>query len=545
MKSSSLTLESNSSSSCPEVDENAPLSEGSHPEEAIMSGTRSKAASAKHNSTIIGPFTTDWITSPPDDDSDNDSDSVDNNNIANDEQIVTTQQQMELWHPPTSKTTMMMTTMMMMNPEIPGNSTDNNTNNNNDNNRYHHDMQSEEDDPIFLQWTQCTFGLHNLISHVVVALARMAAIYPKRVILTITAVAMILPPVAYVTNFRLEVEQEAILAPFNSLSRQHVDWIEKESDFPESTRPFDLLVHRNGDNVLNMETMDRVFDALRSFQETDGYTDICEESDYEDLSGNKACRITSATRFWWHNRTAFREQVNSDEELRRILSADEYPPTGTPVGDHDFILGNYYSVHVSPENEMHSQNTTDSSSHPSTETSIPSTMLVSAQSYIIRIDLPVVDTKTFAFEDLVTTRMLELRSNWQEDPDNSVRLEIFTFRSIPNEFMRAIVLDWPLYPAVFFIMVSFACLAFFRRDRVHSRCLLGFGSVCTIGLSLTTGVGLMSIIGESPNGDCLRLFLFLPNPSSELSFHLSCLPCRRSADQLNWKFGIRRLWCRP
>lgn len=349
--------------------------------------------------------------------------------------------------------------------------------NNNDNNN---------EGPILLQWTLCTVWFHNAISQAVVSLSRLAAQNPKRVIGLVILLSLLLPPIGLVTNFSMEVEQEAILAPFNSLSRQNYDWIEQESGFPESTRPFDLLIHQKGDNVLTVATMRRVFQAINVFRNTPGYTEICAAGNYHDSwTDQTTCKIHAATRFWWHNVTYFEEQIQTDQDLIMTLSADEYP-LGTPVGDHDFILGNYQVMDEDGDEYYHSNDDNNDNNSSNTTGSSPTRILTSAQSYIVRIDVPVVKGETSAFEDYVTQVMLELRQSWQDD-DSPVRLEFFTFRSIPNEFTRAIAMDLPLYPAVFFIMCGFACATFFRWDRVHSRSLLGIGSVCTIALSLMTG----------------------------------------------------------
>ena len=332
-----------------------------------------------------------------------------------------------------------------------------------------------EEGPILLQWTQFTSSIHNAISRGVVALSKLAAENPKIVIAVCTLLALALPVIGFFTNFQIQVEQEAILAPFNSLSRQHHDWIENGSDFPSSTRPFDLLIHQEGDNVLTIPTLRKVFEALDVFQATQGYNEICSVSEYELVDGSPTCQIHAATRFWWHNQTLFEAEVQSDEDLSAILARDTYP-LDTPVGDIDFILGKSEVVEMPDYNGTYVET------------------LVSAQSYIVRIEVPVVPQATSKFEDVVVENLLELRKSWEED-DNNVSLEFFTFRSIPNEFERAIFLDLPLYPAVFFIMCGFTCLTFFRRDRVHSRCLLGIGAVVTIALSLLTGCGLMFIIG--------------------------------------------------
>jgi Patched family len=359
--------------------------------------------------------------------------------------------------------------------------------------------------PILIQWTRFSSAIHSAILRVIVSLSVHAARSPKTVISVLTCVSFLLPLVGFFTNLRIEVEQEELLMPFKSLSRQHYTWIQTESGFPQSTRPFDLLVHQDGANVLTVPTLRKVFEALEVFQNVDGYDSICASGDHEiPATGKKTCRINGATRFWWHNVTLFEEQVASDQDLTRILSADEYP-LGTPVGDHGFILGKYTYEMVQREVQtadddiqmaLEDGNYTTANSSSGLLTSPPTRMLLtSAQAYIIRIDVPWTQS-TSAFEDSVTEVLLALREEWDDDDTHNVHLEFFSFRSIPNEFARAIANDLPLYPAVFFIMCGFACITFYRKDRVNSRCLLGIGSVITIGLSLITGVGLMFIIGK-------------------------------------------------
>lgn len=60
---------------------------------------------------------------------------------------------------------------------------------------------------------------------------------------------------------------------------------------------------------------------------------------------------------------------------------------------------------------------------------------------------------------------------------------------------RAIINDVTLVPVIFIIMSVFCVIVFFRRDRVHSRSLLGFCGVVAILLSLSTGYGLMFVCG--------------------------------------------------
>jgi uncharacterized BrkB/YihY/UPF0761 family membrane protein len=54
----------------------------------------------------------------------------------------------------------------------------------------------------------------------------------------------------------------------------------------------------------------------------------------------------------------------------------------------------------------------------------------------------------------------------------------------------------PLVPIVFVIMGIFTSLVFWKKDKVQSRSLLGFGAVMTVLLSIMSGYGLQFLIGK-------------------------------------------------
>jgi uncharacterized BrkB/YihY/UPF0761 family membrane protein len=65
-----------------------------------------------------------------------------------------------------------------------------------------------------------------------------------------------------------------------------------------------------------------------------------------------------------------------------------------------------------------------------------------------------------------------------------------------HRFTRAIVDDIPLVPIVFVVMAIFTSLVFWKKDKVQSRSLLGFGAVVTVLLSIISGYGLQFLIGK-------------------------------------------------
>lgn len=159
--------------------------------------------------------------------------------------------------------------------------------------------------------------------------------------------------------------------------------------------------------------------------------------------------------------------------VQQVLSNPFYPD-GSPVF-HEAILGNYV-------NETMTTNGTKEV-----------WAIVSAQSIIMKIDIPDLGVATDKLEEKLLDRLAGLQSMWK---DTSVKFEYFTFHAYQNEFQRAMNQDLPLVVVLVVVMMSFTCLVFYRRkDKVQSRALLGVFSFATIGMSLLTGYGLMFLIG--------------------------------------------------
>jgi uncharacterized BrkB/YihY/UPF0761 family membrane protein len=64
-----------------------------------------------------------------------------------------------------------------------------------------------------------------------------------------------------------------------------------------------------------------------------------------------------------------------------------------------------------------------------------------------------------------------------------------------DRFERAIVNDIPLVPIVFVVMSIFTCAIFWKKDKVRSRSLMGFGAVLAVLLSILSGYGLLFLCG--------------------------------------------------
>ena len=304
-----------------------------------------------------------------------------------------------------------------------------------------------------------------------------AATYPKSCVgLTIfTSLAMLV--IGLCTNFHIEVENAHLWPPQNSLSVEHTQWYYYNSDFNYDTSFFDMIIHADGGNVLGQEGVRRTFEAIQAIQELEGYQEGCYwASMFGDEYYVGECKIHSVADFWNESLAIFETQVDSDQDAKAAMSAAVYP-NGILV-DEPRILGKAErAAYYGTDDDTYSQ-------------------LESAQSYLIEFDFPWTNV-TADFEELCLERIQQLQDEWDKDPNNNFRIEMTAYRSYSDEFFRAIIKDLPLLPSVFTIMSAFCCFVFWKRNRVHSRMLLGVGAVVCILLSILTGYGLLFIFGVS------------------------------------------------
>jgi len=271
------------------------------------------------------------------------------------------------------------------------------------------------------------------------------------------------------TNFHLEVDETVLWTPQSSRPISHMNWIDKESGFPAKKRNFFLIVHRDGDNVVDSEGISRLFSALDVLMGTPGYKEVCAESDddYYDEQGQITCLVLGATRLWNHSSSLAAESVQSDQDVVARLSEPRYPD-GEPVD-----LSHFTGFPVVDDNGT----------------------ITFSYLYLTTIQFPDTDAVK-DFEKVALNRLFALRDEWTTS-STSYRLEFEASRSFADEFERAVIKDLPLLPMVFIIMSMFTCLIFSRRDKVKSRSLLGFGAVCCVFLAIMTGYGFMFLIGVS------------------------------------------------
>lgn len=312
-------------------------------------------------------------------------------------------------------------------------------------------------------WNSAVKRMDDFIVVVLAAIAKLAAKNPYLCITATIIVSCAMLTVGLMTNFHVVLENQYLWPPHRSFSVNEANWLYDETKFDYEYRYVDMVIHANGANVLSQEGVSRVFGAIDLVRNMGDYQDGCS---WAKLMGNSyqvgECQIHSVADFWNQSKTLFNQEIHNDNEVLSAMSASTYP-SGERV-DLTQIIGNAKM---------------DSNGN-----------LTSAQSFLITFDLPWSDqTSTFELEAL--DKLFKLQDQWVAEPNNPFRVEVAAFRSYEDEFLRSIVDDLPLLPGVFAVMLSFCCLVFWRKHKVHSRTLLGMGAVVCIVLSIMTTHGLL------------------------------------------------------
>jgi Patched family len=317
------------------------------------------------------------------------------------------------------------------------------------------------------KWAQFVRKIGDAITWFITACALLAARNPYFCIGTTTLIAFTMIVAGYLTNFQLVVDNTELWPPRNSFSYQQSNWYYDESEFNYDPRNIDLVIHANGGNVLTRNGVEHVFKAMNVIQSMENYQQGCQ---WADLVGDEyrvgQCHEHSVADFWNRNIYQLVRNAQSDEEIREAMSAAAYP-NGESV-DLPRIIGN----------AERDENGT----------------LIRAESFLVEFDLPWSE-ETIEFELETLNALLELKEQWKSDENNPFELEFMAYRSYEDEFLRAILLDLPLLPAVFVVVCLFCCLVFWRNDKVQSRCLLGVGAVVCTLLGIMASHGLMFLCG--------------------------------------------------
>jgi hypothetical protein len=328
------------------------------------------------------------------------------------------------------------------------------------------------------------FG-HRPVLAVLRPMSRISALYPKLTIFFIMLLSFGLLVAGLFTNFTVDVDTDEMWTPVRSYPIEHMRYIAET--FEATPRYFVMFFHAHGDNVLNVASLRRAYEAIDTVMAHPEYEPICSEFGSAlvtrpDGSTYNSCEIYGVTRFWWNNSTEFEKSVAEAAE-----AALEDP---TAVAEERF-LHTRIAKRAFPDQfpALHEE------MFGYLDYNI--TYATSAKSFTIIILLPEHERTKVAELEMVDD-ILELNQEWQRSDGTTTgfKVEVLAQESVGKELIRAVNEDIPLIPIVFVAMTIFTAVCFARRHPVHSRGGLGIAAVVSVMFSIMSGFGLMFIIGS-------------------------------------------------
>jgi len=317
--------------------------------------------------------------------------------------------------------------------------------------------------------------VHKPVKSVILPISLQASIHPEKFVIGIILLSLATIVIGLFTNFNIETDDKVLFTPFGALPVQHADWIDDESGFEADRGSLNLVFHADGQNVVNQQSLSRVFEAFDLVRDTSGYGELCSKdiSGRVDLeTGEPTCFIASVTQYWNNSVSSFQSTVSSDEEAISVVSRDVYP-TGERV-DRLQIMGNSRKDKDTQEYKF-------------------------AQSFSLIFLFPAytsdLETESNDLLRKAIDRVLDLQAELGKKSGKALRLEIISSRSFEDELNRSISSDIVLVPIVFVMMSIFCFIVFSKKSKVRSRGMLGFGAVVSVLLSIMTGYGLFFMIG--------------------------------------------------
>jgi hypothetical protein len=326
-------------------------------------------------------------------------------------------------------------------------------------------------------WVRSTGLLRVATSKFVIAIATHAATYPILWIIVVLALSISVAYTGVKNDFKLELDVMKLFTPITSNANEHRYWHFYDSGLPAVSTPYipmQIILHRDGKNVVEYDGVKRVFEVLDLATSLDGFHQICVDNSSAILVFDKieSCDVHGVSRYWNHSKAIFDKQVSETDDITTFMTNTTYMD-GTIV-DFDKTFGRL---------ELD-------------DDGVP----VSAEALFLELVLPLSRigsrSRYDQYESNLISAVADLRHLWVEEPGNDYRVEFSVPFNLPEELKDGVFADVPLVPFVIAVMVLFTCSVFWKCHRVKSRFLLALGAVLTVLLALATGFGLLFHLGK-------------------------------------------------
>ena len=314
-------------------------------------------------------------------------------------------------------------------------------------------------------------------------MAKISVHRPVNTVVTVFVLATSILALGVLTSFSIETDGFVLWTPVESISLIHGRWVlSPDSGFPLDGRPMQIILHKQGKNLLTTNDLKRVFEVGQLLENIPGFEKVCGGP----LQGSKAplCSFLSPSLFWCNDYEIFDNTTSSNDDIVYRLSHLTFPD-GQLVHRPTLFgsaLPNFPTQQLDPRGDYQ----------------VEDVLLESVAAYMIILNLPNDKDNAPPYELVATEALFALADTWKNEQTNEdfgtpMSLEMKTFRSFDDELLRGIKGDIPYVALAYIMMGCFCAATLYRKDPVSSQTLLGLGAVLTVALSLMTGYGMIML----------------------------------------------------
>ena len=169
-----------------------------------------------------------------------------------------------------------------------------------------------------MKFIDCLKRLHESIVYVLIQIVHAAATKPKSVLCFVPVLSITLFFVGIHTNFYMETDEVSLWTPLSSRSIQHGDWLSEESGLVGEGAQLQIIIHKNGDNVLGREGIDHAFQVVDAIRSRRGFNE-------------SSCSIKGVINFFDNDYDVFQKTVSNDNDAVVAVSTMPFLPNGDIV----------------------------------------------------------------------------------------------------------------------------------------------------------------------------------------------------------------------
>ena len=173
-----------------------------------------------------------------------------------------------------------------------------------------------------MKFIDCLKNLHEFTVNALIKIVLVAAKKPKSVLFFVPVLSITLFFVGINTNFYMETDEVSLWTPQSSRSIQHGNWLNEESGLVSEGAQLQIIIHKNGENVLGRQGIDYAFQVVDTIRSRRGFNE-------------SSISIKGVINFFDNDYNVFQKTVLNDNDAIVAVSTMPFLPNGDIVNRNE------------------------------------------------------------------------------------------------------------------------------------------------------------------------------------------------------------------